>query len=116
MSEIDEEVEIAFKYAAIRESMYGTKYDLVPIILKVDIDNIHAVREAGKLFIMLFRVAIWEITTFRFSLFVAVRRRCGYFWPRLSAQLEHRLLHLHRIRRTAFHLPLDATGIPSSIE
>lgn len=60
----NEDAEIAFRYAVIRENMYGAKFNLVPNVKIVDATDTFEVEQAGKFGILnLFRI----------------------FWPMMSA-------------------------------
>lgn len=39
---------MAFRYAVIRENMYGAKFNLVPIVKMVDTTDSYETEEAGK--------------------------------------------------------------------
>lgn len=43
-----EDAEIAFRYAVIRENMYGAKFNLVPIVKLVDETDTYEAEQAGK--------------------------------------------------------------------
>lgn len=44
----NEEAEIAFRYAVIRENMYGSKINFVPSIKIVDATDTYEAEQAGK--------------------------------------------------------------------
>lgn len=44
----NEEAEIAFNYAVIRENMYGAKFNMVPTIKVIDATNTFEVEQAGE--------------------------------------------------------------------
>lgn len=44
----NDEAEMAFRYAVIRENMYGTKFNLEPIVKMVDETDTYEVEHAGK--------------------------------------------------------------------
>lgn len=44
----NEEAEIAFRYAVIRENMYGAKLNFVPVIKVVDATDTYEAEQAGE--------------------------------------------------------------------
>lgn len=95
LDENNADVEVAFKFAAIRENIYGTKHDLVPNIQKVDIENVHAVQEAGKLKrkFMKKKMQIFITSDFH-SVHINISRSGRNIWSKFNEIFTHCCINL----------------------